>query len=200
MRFFRQRSTCRLREGRILSQKPAPETLNCARKLNRCLLLTNTWVILSPTRPQTWPQFCWQKIRRFIQVGQYKIEKLLGAGGMGEVYLSTDKMGRRVALKLLASHLDSDRQQVARFLQEARTVLALNHPNIVTIYDIGETGGSYYIASELIEGENLRRRFETDKLELNTVLEILIQVATALSAAHEKGIVHRDIKPENVMF
>ncbi len=137
---------------------------------------------------------------RFIQVGQYKIEKLLGAGGMGEVYLSTDKMGRRVALKLLASHLDSDRQQVARFLQEARTVLALNHPNIVTIYDIGETGGSYYIASELIEGENLRRRFETDKLELNTVLEILIQVATALSAAHEKGIVHRDIKPENVMI
>jgi len=134
------------------------------------------------------------------QVGQYKIEKLLGAGGMGEVYLATDKMGRRVALKLLASRLIKDQQHVARFLQEARTVLALNHPNIVTIYEIGETGETYYIANELIEGETLRRHLETGELELGAVLEISIQVATALAAAHEKGIVHRDIKPENVMI
>jgi len=128
------------------------------------------------------------------QVGQYKIEKLLGTGGMGEVYLATDKMGRRVAMKLLAARLIKDQQHVARFLQEARTVLALNHPNIVTVYDIGEADGTYYIASELIEGETLRRSLETGELELGAVLEISIQVATALAAAHEKGIVHRDIK------
>ncbi len=108
-------------------------------------------------------------------------------------------MGRKVALKLLASRLIRD-QHVARFLQEAHTVLALNHPNIVTVYDIGEADGTYYIASELIEGETLRRSLETGELELGAVLEISIQVATALAAAHEKGIVHRDIKPENVMI
>src|SRR5439155_68194 len=134
------------------------------------------------------------------QVGQYKIEKLLGAGGMGEVYLAIDKMGRRVALKLLAGRLIRDQQHVSRFLQEARTVLALNHPNIVTVYDIGEADGTYYIASELIEGETLHQYLETAGLELGEVLEISIQVATALAAAHEKGIVHRDIKPENVMI
>jgi serine/threonine protein kinase/dipeptidyl aminopeptidase/acylaminoacyl peptidase len=138
--------------------------------------------------------------QRPTQVGQYKIEKLLGAGGMGEVYQATDRLGRRVALKLLASRPHGDQQHVARFLQEAQTLLALNHPNIVTIYDIGETNGSYYIASELIEGENLRQHLETNDLELGSLLEIAIQVATALTAAHEKGIVHRDIKPENVMI
>lgn len=133
-------------------------------------------------------------------VGQYKIEGLLGTGGMGEVYLAIDKLGRRVALKLLPEQVPKDHQHVTRFLQEAQTLLALNHPNIVTIYDIGEADNTHYIASELIEGENLRRSLETRKLDLDTVLEILIQVATALSAAHEKGIVHRDIKPENVMI
>ncbi len=137
--------------------------------------------------------------RRPGQVGQYKIEKLLGAGGMGEVYLAIDKMGRRVALKLLARRLIKDQQHVSRFLQEARTVLALNHPNIVTVYDIGEADGTYYIASELIEGETLGRTLETSELKLSEVLEISIQVAAALAAAHEKGIVHRDIKPDNVM-
>jgi len=134
------------------------------------------------------------------QVGQYKIEKLLGAGGMGEVYLATDKMGRKVALKLLAARLIADQQHVARFLQEARAVLALNHPNIVTVYDIGEADGTYYIASELIEGKTLGDFLETGELELDAVLEISIQVTTALAAAHDKGIVHRDVKPENVMI
>src|SRR6185369_3098052 len=117
----------------------------------------------------------------------------------GEVYLATDRLGRPVALKLLAAHLYHDQQHVARFLQEAQTLLALNHPNIVTIYDIGETAGSYYIVSELIEGQNLRSYLKSTEVELGVGLEIVIQVATALSAAHEKGIVHRDIKPENVM-
>jgi serine/threonine protein kinase/tetratricopeptide (TPR) repeat protein len=134
------------------------------------------------------------------RIGPYLISESIGAGGMGEVYLATDKLGRKVALKVLAARLITDQQHVARFLQEARTVLALNHPNIVTIYDIGETEGAYYIASELIEGETLRHRLETDEFELRAVLEISIQVATALTAAHEKGIVHRDIKPENVMI
>jgi serine/threonine protein kinase/tetratricopeptide (TPR) repeat protein len=134
------------------------------------------------------------------RIGSYLISKSIGAGGMGEVYLAKDKLGRMVALKLLAQRLITDQQHVARFLQEARTVLALNHPNIVTIYDVGETDGTYYIASELIEGETLRHRLVTDELEFGAVLEISIQVATALAAAHEKGIVHRDIKPENVMI
>jgi eukaryotic-like serine/threonine-protein kinase len=141
-----------------------------------------------------------EQTQRLTQVGQYKIVKLLGAGGMGEVYMATDRLGRSVALKRLASHLDRDQQQVARFLQEAQSLLALNHPNIVTIYDIGEASGSYYIASELIEGESLRQRLASENLAVDAVLEIVIQVATALAAAHDKGIVHRDIKPDNVMI
>jgi len=133
------------------------------------------------------------------QVGQYKIEKLLGVGGMGQVYLATDRMGRKVALKLLASQHDHDKHHLARFAQEAQIVLTLNHPNIVTIYDIGEVDGTSYIASELIEGETLRQRLARD-INQQDALEFAIQIANALVAAHEKGIIHRDIKPENVMI
>ena len=133
------------------------------------------------------------------QLGQYKIGKLLGAGGMGQVYLATDRMGRQVALKLLARQHDQDKRHLARFTQEAQTVLTLNHPNIVTIYDIGEVEGTSYIASELIEGETLRHRL-AEEINQHEILEIAIQIANALVAAHEKGIVHRDIKPENVMI
>src|SRR5260370_28221317 len=119
---------------------------------------------------------------------------------MGEVYLATDKMGRKVALKLLAHHHHHDKPHVARFAQEAQSVLALNHPNIVTIYDIGEVASVYYIASELVEGETLRQQLDKGDIELREVLEIAIQIATGLAAAHEQGIVHRDIKPENVML
>ena len=134
------------------------------------------------------------------QVGQYKIETLLGSGGMGEVYLATDKLGRKVAIKLLTPRHDKDKGHVARFLQEAQTVLTLNHPNIVTLYDIGQTDSTYYIASELIEGETLRHRLDKGRMLIADVLEVVIQVSNALVAAHEKGIVHRDIKPENVMI
>ena len=133
------------------------------------------------------------------QLGQYKVEKLLGSGGMGQVYLATDRMGRQVALKLLARQHDQDKRHLARFAQEAQTVLTLNHPNIVTIYDIGEVEGTSYIASELIEGETLRHRLAAE-INQQEILEIAIQIANALVAAHEKGIVHRDIKPENVMI
>src|SRR5215813_1453211 len=120
------------------------------------------------------------------QVGQYKIEKLLGAGGMGEVYLATDHMGRKVALKLLARREKADGRHQARFKQEAQAVLALNHPNIVTLYDIGQVDSTYYIAGELIEGETLRQRLQGRKIYLAEALEISIQVANALVAAHEK--------------
>ena len=134
------------------------------------------------------------------QVAQYRVEGLLGSGGMGEVYQATDRMGRKVALKVLAPRLVADRQHVARFLQEARAVLALNHPNIVTVYDIGESDGTYYIASELIEGETLRSVLARGTPPLAQAVDIAIQACTALAAAHDKGIVHRDIKPENVML
>jgi eukaryotic-like serine/threonine-protein kinase len=134
------------------------------------------------------------------QVAQYEVGNLLGSGGMGQVYVATDRMGRKVALKVLAPQLTQDRHHVTRFLQEARAVLALNHPNIVTVYDIGEAHGIYYIASELIEGETLRVALAGGALELGQSLEIASQICTALAAAHDRGIVHRDVKPENVML
>ncbi len=134
------------------------------------------------------------------QVAQYRVGERLGSGGMGDVYAATDRMGRAVALKVLAPRLVQDRQYVSRFLQEARAVLALNHPNIVTVYDIGEADGIYYIASELIEGETLRAALTRGRLGLGACLDVAVQACTALAAAHEKGVVHRDIKPENVML
>jgi eukaryotic-like serine/threonine-protein kinase len=134
------------------------------------------------------------------RVGLYQIESPLGRGGMGEVYVARDKLGRRIALKLLTLRFPGDRGGIARFQQEARALLALNHPHIVTIHDIDQADGTYYIASELVEGETLRERLDVGDLSLHEILEIVMQVATALSAAHEKGIVHRDIKPENIMI
>ena len=134
------------------------------------------------------------------RIGPYLISRSIGVGGMGEVYLAKDKLGRMVALKLLNRHFERDKSGIARFQQEAQTLLALNHPNIVTIYDIGEMDSVYYIASELVEGETLRQRLDRGDLELSDALEIAIQISTALAAAHEKGVVHRDIKPENVMI
>src|SRR5688572_8913861 len=134
------------------------------------------------------------------RVAQYHVGDRLGSGGMGDVYAATARMERKVALKVLAQRLVQDRQHVTRFLQEAHAVLALNHPNIVTVHDIGEADGVYYIASELIEGETLRVAQSRGRFDLERILDISIQVCAALVAAHEKGVVHRDIKPENVML
>ena len=134
------------------------------------------------------------------QLGQYRIDQLLGRGGMGEVYVARDRLGRNVALKLLTQRFPGDESGVARFQQEARTLLALNHPHIVTIYDIDQTEGIYYIASELVQGETLRQRLDQGDVPLPAILEIAIQIGTALDAAHDQGIVHRDIKPENIMI
>jgi serine/threonine-protein kinase len=134
------------------------------------------------------------------RIAQFEVGELLGRGGMGDVYTATDRMGRTVALKVLSPRLVRDRQHVARFMQEANAVLALNHPNIVTVYDIGEADGIYYIASELIEGETLRSVLARGRLPPEQAVDIAMQAGAALAAAHDKGIVHRDIKPENVML
>ena len=134
-------------------------------------------------------------------IGHYKISESIGTGGMGEVYLATDMTaGRKAALKLLPLRFTGDAERLKRFQQEAHAVVGLNHPNIVTVYEIGEDHSTHYIASELIEGETLRQRLMRGQIEVGEAVDVAIQVANALVAAHETGIVHRDIKPENIML
>ena len=134
-------------------------------------------------------------------IGHYKISESIGTGGMGEVYLATDiTAGRKAALKLLPKRFTGDAERLKRFQQEAHAVVALNHPNILTVYEIGEDHSIHYIASELIEGETLRQRLMRGPIQLSEALDVATQVASALAAAHNAGIVHRDIKPENIML
>jgi eukaryotic-like serine/threonine-protein kinase len=135
------------------------------------------------------------------RLGSYEIRHWIGAGGMGEVYYARDtKLGRYVALKLLLPELTTDAERVRRFEQEARATSALNHPNILTIFEVGQEGDVHFIVTEFVDGVTLRRHIAEKRLTLASTLEIVIQVAAALSAAHASGIVHRDIKPENVML
>src|SRR5262249_54321405 len=134
------------------------------------------------------------------QINHYRILSLLGVGGMGKVYLAEDAtLRRRVALKLLPAEFTKDPNRVHRFKQEARAISALNHPNIITIYEIGEVAGTHYIATELIDGQTLRQRMNSEIIQIGDVVDVAGQVAGALGAAHESGVVHRDIKPENIM-
>jgi len=134
------------------------------------------------------------------EVGPYHVRSLLGAGGMGEVYLAEDaRLARPVALKLLVSHFAGDEDRLRRFQQEALAASALNHPNIVTVYEVGEWEGKQFIATEFVEGTTLRARMRSRRLSLADSIDIALQIAGALAAAHGSGIVHRDIKPENVM-
>ena len=141
---------------------------------------------------------------RFIAgslIKQYRIGELLGRGGMGEVYAAEDtRLGRRVAIKLLPAAFGGDEDRLRRFMLEARAASALNHPSILTIHDIDDVDGTPLLVSELVDGVTLRERLRTGVLSLSDSLDIAGQIASALAAAHNAGIVHRDVKPENIML
>ena len=136
------------------------------------------------------------------KLGRYEIRSKIGEGGMGEVYLAQDtsELGRMVALKIVSAEVANDTDRLQRFTQEARTVSNLNHPNILTIYEFSQANSVWFIATEFVDGETLRERMRREPLNVTEALKIAIQMASALTAAHESGIVHRDIKPENVML
>jgi len=141
------------------------------------------------------------KVTTGQSLGPYKIISQLGRGGMGEVYLAQDtRLGRRVALKLLPAGFRTDEERLRRFKQEARAASALNHPNIITIHEVGHIADAHFIATEFVEGHTQRASIKSGKMRLDESIDVVIQVASALHAAHEAGILHRDIKPENIMI
>jgi eukaryotic-like serine/threonine-protein kinase len=141
------------------------------------------------------------ELRPGDRIERYEIVSLLGSGGMGEVYLAYDeKLDRKIALKLLPDYLTTNQESLHRFQQEARAASALNHPNIITIHEIGEVDNRHFIAIEFVDGQTLRQRLKESSLNLAESFDIAIQICSAVSAAHQAGIVHRDIKPENIML
>jgi len=134
-------------------------------------------------------------------ISHYRVLSRIGAGGMGEVYQARDtKLDRTVALKILPADVLANEDRMGRFMREAKTASALNHPNIITIYEIGQAGPILFIATEFIEGQTLREHLNQTALTILETLDMAIQTASALAAAHEAGVVHRDIKPENLML
>ncbi|MCA1628186.1 MAG: serine/threonine protein kinase, partial [Acidobacteria bacterium] len=135
------------------------------------------------------------------EISHYKIKKLLGKGGMGEVYLAEDtKLDRRVALKILPREFSQNAVRMRRFVREAKSASGLNHPNIAHIYEIGEAENVNFIAMEFVEGISLREKIHGERVDLRTLLKYLAQVADGLAKAHHAGIVHRDLKPDNLMI
>src|SRR5450755_4504596 len=135
------------------------------------------------------------------KVGPYEIAAPLGAGGMAEVYRAKDtRLERIVAIKILPAAFSADSERLHRFEQEARSASALNHPNIVTIYELGRDGSALYIAMELVEGQTLRQLLAAGLLPMRRTIDIAVQIAEGLTKAHEAGITHRDLKPENIMI
>ncbi|HEV2698951.1 MAG TPA: serine/threonine-protein kinase, partial [Terriglobales bacterium] len=134
------------------------------------------------------------------KIGQFEILEQLGAGGMGEVYRARDtRLGRNIAIKILPTAFSADSDRLRRFEQEARSASALNHPNIITIYELGRNGTSHYIAMELVEGKTLRELLVSGMPPIRKAIEIAVQIAEGLARAHEAGVTHRDLKPENLM-
>ncbi|MGZ4818268.1 MAG: protein kinase domain-containing protein, partial [Terriglobales bacterium] len=132
------------------------------------------------------------------RLGPYEILAPIGAGGMGEVYRAHDfRLGRDVAVKIIPSSFAADANRLRRFEQEARAAAALNHPNILAVYDIGSHDECPYIVSELLEGQTLRDRLRDGPLPIRKVVDYALQIARGLAAAHDRGIVHRDLKPDN---
>ena len=147
----------------------------------------------------------WSAAQPKLSAGQrfnhYEIASLVGEGGMGEVYAAYDtRLGRKVALKLLPSDFTGDPDRVKRFMREARAASQLNHPNILTVHEIGVADSTHFIATEFIDGITLRRRMGEGGMRLDAVLDVAAQTAAALAAAHQAGVIHRDIKPENLML
>src|SRR6266550_2176179 len=139
------------------------------------------------------------KLEPGTKLGRYEIRAKIGEGGMGEVYLAQDtKLDRKVALKILPAELASNRDRMERFIREAKSAAALNHPNIAHIYEIGEHDGVNFIAMEFVDGKTLREEIHQEKSELRILLKHLFQVAEGLGKAHAAGIVHRDLKPDNI--
>ena len=135
-----------------------------------------------------------------MRVDRYEILSLLGKGGMGEVYLAQDvRLKRKVAIKLLLAQCTQEPDRIRRFEQEAETASRLNHPSIITIHEIGQFDGAYFLVTEYIQGQTLRERIKQSRLKVCDALEIAIQVSGALAEAHGADIIHRDIKPENIM-
>jgi serine/threonine protein kinase len=134
------------------------------------------------------------------RIGPYEISAQIGAGGMGEVYRARDpRLGRDVAIKVLPAAFVADPDRLRRFEQEARAAAALNHPNILAVYDIGMGADAPFIVSELLEGETLRERLRSRPIHVRKAIAYALQIARGLAAAHEKGITHRDLKPENLL-
>ncbi len=134
-------------------------------------------------------------------LGPYRIMGVIGEGGMGAVYRARDtRLGRDVAVKVLTAVTLSDKERLLRFEQEARATGMLNHPNLLTIFDVGNAGPTPFLVSELLEGETLRDRLDRGAIPPRKTIEISSQIASGLSAAHEKGVVHRDLKPENIFL
>ena len=141
------------------------------------------------------------RLEKGTSFAHYRIVRKIGAGGMGEVYLAEDtKLDRRVALKILPSKFAEDKDRMSRFVREAKSASALNHPNIITIYEINEVKDTHFIATEFVDGKTLNEYAGGDSLKLDSALDVVTQIASALDAAHTAGIIHRDIKPDNVMI